>query len=179
MKLSQYSPEELKETALVELAYLLFEEKRKPVQFTDLIKELKQLLGLSQEELEERIPQFYTDLNIDGRFIMLSDGSWGLRSWYPYDQLEEETQHVVKTKKKKSKKVKEEDLDDYEEMEDEAVDYDDDDEDFEESDLDEDLEDDELDEDEDLEDDDLIDDDFEDMEDDDDNLEDDEDEEND
>lgn len=61
--------------------------------------------------MEDRIAQFYTDLNIDGRFLALSDQTWGLRSWYPYDQLDEETQPTVKAKKKKAKKVVEEDLD--------------------------------------------------------------------
>ncbi len=35
------------------------------------------LLGVTKEELGDRIAQFYTDLNIDGRFIALSDQTWG------------------------------------------------------------------------------------------------------
>ncbi|TXF92772.1 DNA-directed RNA polymerase subunit delta, partial [Lactobacillus delbrueckii subsp. bulgaricus] len=77
-------------------------------------------------ELGDRIAQFYTDLNIDGRFLALSDQTWGLRSWYPYDQLDEETQPTVKAKKKKAKKAVEEDLDldEFEEIDEDDLDLD-------------------------------------------------------
>lgn len=111
MSLKQYSEEQLKEMALVEIAYEIFSEHKKPITFQELTDQVASLLGMGKEELEDRIAQFYTDLNIDGRFLALSDQTWGLRSWYPYDQLDEETQPTVKAKKKKAKKVVEEDLD--------------------------------------------------------------------
>lgn len=104
MGIKQYSQEELKEMALVEIAHELFEEHKKPVPFQELLNEIASLLGVKKEELGDRIAQFYTDLNIDGRFLALSDQTWGLRSWYPYDQLDEETQPTVKAKKKKRRK---------------------------------------------------------------------------
>lgn len=90
--------------ALVEIAYEIFSEHKKPITFQELTDQVASLLGMGKEELEDRIAQFYTDLNIDGRFLALSDQTWGLRSWYPYDQLDEETQPTVKAKKKKRKK---------------------------------------------------------------------------
>lgn len=111
MSLKQYSEEQLKEMSLVEIAYEVFSDQKKPIAFQELTDKVSSLLGVGKEELEDRIAQFYTDLNIDGRFLALSDQTWGLRSWYPYDQLDEETQPTVKAKKKKAKKVVEEDLD--------------------------------------------------------------------
>ncbi|MEC1624329.1 DNA-directed RNA polymerase subunit delta [Bacillus mojavensis] len=111
MGIKQYSQEQLKEMALVEIAHELFEDHKKPVPFQELLNEIASLLGVKKEELGDRVAQFYTDLNIDGRFLALSDQNWGLRSWYPYDQLDEETQPTVKAKKKKAKKAVEEDLD--------------------------------------------------------------------
>ncbi|MCC2930173.1 DNA-directed RNA polymerase subunit delta [Bacillus sp. LBG-1-113] len=111
MGIKQYSQEQLKEMALVEIAHELFEDHKKPVPFQELLNEIASLLGVKKEELGDRVAQFYTDLNIDGRFLALSDQNWGLRSWYPYDQLDEETQPTVKAKKKKAKKGVEEDLD--------------------------------------------------------------------
>ncbi|ATH93595.1 DNA-directed RNA polymerase subunit delta [Bacillus glycinifermentans] len=111
MSLKQYSEEQLKEMSLVEIAYEVFSDQKKPITFQELTDKVSSLLGVGKEELEDRIAQFYTDLNIDGRFLALSDQTWGLRSWYPYDQLDEETQPTVKAKKKKAKKVVEEDLD--------------------------------------------------------------------
>ncbi|MGN9866943.1 DNA-directed RNA polymerase subunit delta [Bacillus swezeyi] len=111
MSLKQYSEEQLKEMALVEIAYEIFLDKKKSITFQELTDQVASLLGVGKKELEDRLAQFYTDLNIDGRFLALSDQTWGLRSWYPYDQLDEETQPTVKAKKKKAKKVVEEDLD--------------------------------------------------------------------
>ncbi|NPC94475.1 DNA-directed RNA polymerase subunit delta [Bacillus sp. WMMC1349] len=111
MSLKQYSEEQLKEMALVEIAHEIFLDEKKSITFQELTDKAVSLLGLGKEELEDRIAQFYTDLNIDGRFLALSDQTWGLRSWYPYDQLDEETQPTVKAKKKKAKKVVEEEED--------------------------------------------------------------------
>lgn len=126
MSLKQYSEEQLKEMALVEIAYEIFSEHKKPITFQELTDQVASLLGMGKEELEDRIAQFYTDLNIDGRFLALSDQTWGLRSWYPYDQLDEETQPTVKAKKKKAKKAVEEDLDldEFEEIDEDDLDLD-------------------------------------------------------
>ncbi|AOC92804.1 DNA-directed RNA polymerase subunit delta [Bacillus amyloliquefaciens] len=126
MSIKQYSQEQLKQMALVEIAHEIFSEHKKPVPFQELLNEIISLLGVTKEELGDRIAQFYTDLNIDGRFIALSDQTWGLRSWYPYDQLDEETQPTVKAKKKKAKKVVEEDLDldEFEEVDEDDIDLD-------------------------------------------------------
>ncbi|WP_243291997.1 DNA-directed RNA polymerase subunit delta [Bacillus sp. FJAT-47783] len=114
MSLTQYSPAQLKEMSMVEVAYLILSEKKQAITFKELMDEITHALDLTQSEIEERIAQFYTDLNIDGRFICIGENNWGLRSWYPYDQIEEETQPVMKSKKKKAKKVSD-DLDDLEE----------------------------------------------------------------
>ena len=68
--------------------------------------EIQKLLGLSNEEVAEKIGQFYTDLNVDGRFISIGDNRWGLKGWYPVEQVEEETVPASKVKKKKGKKKK-------------------------------------------------------------------------
>lgn len=47
--------------------------------------------GKSDEEIRERLAQFYTDLNVDGSFISLGDNTWGLRAWYPFESIDEAT----------------------------------------------------------------------------------------
>ncbi|EIJ83901.1 DNA-directed RNA polymerase subunit delta [Bacillus methanolicus] len=127
MSLNQYSKEELQEMSFIEIAYELLNEKKQAVPFKDIVDEVSQLLGLSEEEVRAKLAQFYTDINIDGRFISLGENRWGLRVWYPVDQTEDETITTVKPKKKKAKKVLDDDLDvdDYDDIDEDELDYDD------------------------------------------------------
>lgn len=50
--IKQYSQEELKEMALVEIAHELFEEHKKPVPFQELLNEIASLLGVKKKSLE-------------------------------------------------------------------------------------------------------------------------------
>lgn len=159
MSLNQFTQEQLKEMSLIEMAYEMLNSQKQPASFQEILDEITATLGLTKEEVRARIAQFYTDLNIDGRFMSLGENRWGLRVWYPVDQTEEEVVTPTKPKKKKAKKVVDEDDDidfeeedelDYDEVLDEEEDPDDlvdDDEEFEEEDLEEDLDEDLLDED--------------------------------
>ena len=49
----------------------------------------KSLGGYEYEDIENRIVQFYTDLNTDGRFLNVGENLWGLRDWYSVDDIEE------------------------------------------------------------------------------------------
>ncbi|GLB59092.1 DNA-directed RNA polymerase subunit delta [Cytobacillus sp. NCCP-133] len=159
MSLEQFSKEELQEMSLIEVAYELLKGKKEPMAFNHIMSEVAKILNLSEKQVKSKIAQFYTDLNIDGHFIGLGDNRWGLRSWYPVDQYEEEIVTVIKPKKKKGKKKADDDdldLEDYDELDEEDIDYDDIDG-FEDDDLTEDGEDDDLlDDDDDFEDDDDV-----------------------
>ena len=161
MGVHQYSKEEISEMSLIEIAYELLVEKKKAVAFQEILDEVSALVGLTKQQVKEKIAQFYTELNIDGRFLAVGNNQWGLRVWYPVDQVVEEIVNPAKAKKKKkAKKVVEEELDfdDPEELIDD-LDL-----------LDEDLDDDD---DDDLEDIDLLEDIDEDLDDDDDLIDDD------
>lgn len=123
LSLQQYSPEELQEMSLVELAYLVMNDKREALPFQQLVQEIAALANLTEEEVQARLAQFYTDLNIDGRFICVSENRWGLRSWYPYDQTEDENVTTFKPKKKKKALDEYEDYDEI--IDEEELDYDD------------------------------------------------------
>ncbi len=97
---------------MIEVVHSVLEDKRQATSFHDLVREIAQVLGLTQEQVAAKIAQFYTDLNIDGRFINLGENRWGLRSWYPYEQIDEEILPQPKPKKKR-KVEEEEDFDDY------------------------------------------------------------------
>ena len=154
MTLAKMSGEDIREMAFIEIANLLLIEKKEAIDFKVMMDEIQKLLGLSNEEVAEKIGQFYADLNVDGRFISIGDNRWGLKGWYPVEQVEEETVPASKVKKKKGKKVIEDD-DDFDVIDEDDLDFDDID-DFDDDDDDEDLIDDDFDEDVDEDDDDLI-----------------------
>ncbi len=61
--------------------------------FLDIMELVSDFIGLSKAEATRRMPQFYTDINVDGEFISLGDNSWGLRTWYPIDSINEVLTH--------------------------------------------------------------------------------------
>ncbi len=125
--IAQYSKEQLKEMSFVEIAFEFLKDSKQPVSFQEFMNEVAAALGMTDEEVRGKIAQYYTDLNIDGRFLALGENRWGLRTWYPVDTVEEEVVTTVKPKKKKAKKAVNEDdidLEELEELEDD-LDYDD------------------------------------------------------
>ncbi len=123
----EMTKEQLTEESLINLAYAVLNEKRASVSFNDLLKIIQELVGYSDEEMKSRLLQFYTDINIDGRFLYNQETGWGLREWFKVEQIEEETAPSVKTQKKKSKAAfdEDEDLDDVE-LDEEDIDFDED-----------------------------------------------------
>ena len=62
------------------------------------------IIGLSEEKVKAKIAQFYTDLNIDGRFLCLSENQWGLEFGIRLIKLEEIVNPVKRRKRKKPRK---------------------------------------------------------------------------
>lgn len=124
----EMTKEQLTEESLINLAYAVLNEKRASVSFNDLLKIIQELVGYSDEEMKSRLLQFYTDMNIDGRFLYNQETGWGLREWFKVEQIEEETAPSVKTQKKKSKAAfdEDEDLDDDVDLDEEDIDFDED-----------------------------------------------------
>ena len=158
--------------SMIEVAHAILHQRGETMAFADLTNEIQVYLGKSDEEIRDRLAQFYTDLNIDGSFISLGDNVWGLRSWYPYDSIDEalvhgEDEEDEERPRKKRKKVNAflADVSD----DDDVIDYDDDDpededldNDYDDEDDDDDDDDDDEDEDEDDDDDDEDEDDYDD-----------------
>ena len=117
------------ELSMLEVAYAILEQHGDVMEFSDLVNQIQNYLGKADSDIRERLPQFYTDLNLDGSFISLGENRWGLRSWYPIDSIDEEVSHIGddededKPRRKKRKKVNA-----FLDMDDEnAIDYNDDD----------------------------------------------------
>ncbi|HLS09956.1 DNA-directed RNA polymerase subunit delta [Lentibacillus sp.] len=107
MSLENYSREELEVTSMVELANDILQEEQKAQDFNELYSKVAEMKGFTEEQKREFIAQFYTDLTIDGRFLTIESGVWGLKRWYPVEQMNEFVTTTVPKKKKKAKKKKE------------------------------------------------------------------------
>ena len=112
--------EQLREESLIDLAYAILEDRKSAINFNDLLKEIQAVNGISDEELKSRLVQFYTDLNVEGRFLLNQEGGWGLREWYKIETIEEETAPTVKARKKK-KAVVDEDEEEIEDLDEDDV----------------------------------------------------------
>lgn len=115
------TPEQIQEFSLVDLALELLKQTNKPYYFRDLMNEIAQLRGMTQDEVNDVIARLYTEINMDGRFLCVGNGVWGLKRWYPTDKTAEKS---VGGKKFLRKDV------DWEDEEDEDVVYDEEEEDL-------------------------------------------------
>lgn len=117
----EMTKEQLAEESLIELTYAILDDKKSTITFDELLNSIQQFNGASDEYMQQQLLQFYTDLNIDGRFLLNQESQWGLREWYKVEQIEEETAPTVKTRKKKVKAVADEDLEEIEVDEEDLV----------------------------------------------------------
>ncbi|MDT3959554.1 DNA-directed RNA polymerase subunit delta [Staphylococcus kloosii] len=89
MKIQDYTKEMVDEKSFIDMAYSLLNEKADTMNLYDIIDEFKTIGHYEDNEIENRIVQFYTDLNTDGRFLNVGENVWGLRDWYSVDDIEE------------------------------------------------------------------------------------------
>ena len=114
MKITDLSKEELESTG----------EK---VKITDLFKQICDLLGLSNEEYEAKIADFFQVLSTDHRFIMLEKGFWDLRSRHQAKIIIEDDEEDIDANLEEEDEELEEDDENVYYDEDEPTDDDDDD----------------------------------------------------
>ncbi|KSU81811.1 DNA-directed RNA polymerase subunit delta [Fictibacillus enclensis] len=109
------SKEEIMEMAMVEIAFEILKEEKDTISFYELVQRIKDLKGISDAAVQRRLSHFYTDMNIDGRFVSLGDNKWGLKAWYPIESSEEELGNTNKPTKRKKVVAEDEDFDEYDE----------------------------------------------------------------
>ena len=77
----------MKEGSMLDVALKVLIEAQKPVSFTDLWEKVKEELEITPEEEPSRIGHFYTDLSLNGRFVVLTGNIWDLRERHTYDKV--------------------------------------------------------------------------------------------
>ncbi len=126
MKITDLSKEELESKSYDDIAYMILESTGEKIKITDLFKEICDLLGLSNEEYEAKIADFFQVLSTDHRFIMLEKGFWDLKSRHQAKIIMEDDDEDIDTGLENEEEEPEEEEDIYYD-EDEPTDDDDDD----------------------------------------------------
>src|SRR5699024_3956591 len=98
MSLKELDQNEIDKLSLVDLAYEYLIEENKEFNFLEIFNEVAKVKGLSESAKEDKLAQFYTDFNIDGRFTALGSNNWGLKRWYPKSQTSEKNITEAKNK---------------------------------------------------------------------------------
>lgn len=106
MKLQGNGKERTTKMSLVELAKQVLIEEKIEMSFLDLFEKVAVLKGLSEEEKNERIAQFYTDLNMDGNFVSTGSNVWGLKRWTLSKTSQEKSEGTEKFIRKRRTRVK-------------------------------------------------------------------------
>ena len=78
--LNKLSKEELELFSYAKIAEMYLKENKKTMSTADLFREVCRLLGLDDNEYQERIADFFESLTTSKDFILLSDGNWDLRA---------------------------------------------------------------------------------------------------
>ena len=93
MGLDKFKDKNRDELSMIEVARAILEDNGKRMAFADIVNAVQKYLNKSDEEIRERLPQFYTNMNTDGEFIPMGENVWALRSWFPYESVDEEVNH--------------------------------------------------------------------------------------
>lgn len=67
--------------SMLEVAEELMNDKRRktPQSFKKLAEDVRTILGMSDEEFESQLAQFYADLSLSGKFINVGGDKWDLK----------------------------------------------------------------------------------------------------
>lgn len=93
MGLDKFKDKNRDELSMIEVAQAILEDNGKRMAFADIVNAVQKYLNKSDEEIRECLPQFYTDMNTDGEFISMGENVWALRTWFPYESVDEEVNH--------------------------------------------------------------------------------------
>ena len=93
MGLADFKDVDRNELSMIEVAHAILEDRGARMAFADIVNEMQKYLNKSDEEIRQRLPQFYTDINTDGRFISMGENVWALRTWFKFEAVDEEVDH--------------------------------------------------------------------------------------
>ena len=122
------------ENSMCNVAYEILKEVNEKVAFNALWGAVCDRLGVKEEDRNNLISTFYTQLTLDGRFMFLDENYWDLRVNHTYDEFSDDSYDSYSDEEEDNEDLIDDDEDRIQyEDEDEDEDYDDSNEDEEES----------------------------------------------
>ena len=96
MKIKDLTKSELESMTYVDISYMILKEEKDRFNTPTLFKKVSEILDLSEGEFENKIGEYYTNLTLDKRFIIMKDGNWELREKTKVETLvdEDETEYL-------------------------------------------------------------------------------------
>ena len=96
MKIKDLTKSELESMTYVDISYMILKEEKNCFNTPTLFKKVCKILDLSENEFENKIGEYYTNLTLDKRFIIMKDGNWELREKTKVETLvdEDETEYL-------------------------------------------------------------------------------------
>lgn len=126
MKLIDMPKEEIEVLSYTDLTYMILKENKKTMNTAEIFKEISSLLGYSEDEYVNKIGDFYTQLALDKRFVLLDSAEWDLREKrsveISYDDDEDEIEHEeVEEEIEEDHEIMDE-IDDTDDLDDDTID---------------------------------------------------------
>lgn len=85
MKLKQIPKEELELMGYDDIALLILQESGKKMKLRDIFAKVCAVLELPEETVDEELMDFFEQMSINKKFIMLDKGYWDLQSRHKLD----------------------------------------------------------------------------------------------
>lgn len=129
MKLKDIPKEELELMGYDDIALLILQENGKKMKLHDIFAKVCQVLGLPEETVDNEIMDFFEQMSINKKFIMLDKGFWDLQTRHKLDIVfEDEEDDLMEEDEENNDDIENEEEDElfYDEDDDTVDDTDDD-----------------------------------------------------
>lgn len=130
MKLKDIPKEELELMGYDDIALLILQENGKKMKLHDIFAKVCQVLGLPEETVDNEIMDFFEQMSINKKFIMLDKGYWDLQTRHKLDIVfeDEEDDDLMEEDEENNDDIENEEEDElfYDEDDDTVDDTDDD-----------------------------------------------------
>lgn len=81
--------------SMTDVAFELMKKKRKPIAFRKLWSEVSTTMGFSEAVADNKIAQFYANLTLDNRFVVVEDSKWDLRMRRTFNEIHKDLSDIL------------------------------------------------------------------------------------